>query len=93
MKQYGYFALLLEVAEADGPRMSNINVLVLSVRCTSIDRWNFGIGYTNAQCGLRSPVPHGSVLGYIRARILDIVPLRVCRGLQQTRLFSPELAT
>ena len=40
-------------------------------------------------CGLRSRVPRGHVLGYIRARVLVIVPLRVCRGPQQTRRFHP----
>jgi len=31
--------------------------------------------------------------GDIKARIPVIVPLRVCNGPQQTRLYSPELAT
>ena len=35
--------------------------------------------------GLRCPVPRGHVLGYIRAHVLVIVPLRVCSGPQQTR--------
>ena len=39
--------------------------------------------------GLRSPVPQGHVLEYIRACILVIVPLCVCSGSQQTRTFHP----
>ena len=44
---------------------------------------NFGIGeraLSALMCGLRSPVPDSRVLGYIRARILVIVPLRVVAG-------------
>ena len=54
------------------------------------------VRYTSAQCAdvrAAKPSAHGHVLGYIRARILVIVPLCVRSGRQQTRSFSPELAT
>ena len=49
-----------------------------------------GLECSSAQCvdvGLRSPVPRGHVLGYIRARVLVIVPLRVCSRPRKTRRF------
>ena len=43
--------------------------------------WGLDIRALSAlMCGLRSPVPYDHVLGKIRARILDIVPLRVRSG-------------
>ena len=56
----------------------SVGILVLDIRALGA-----------LMCRLRSPVPHGHVLGYIRARILVIVPLRVCSGSEQTRRFSP----
>ena len=54
----------------------DFGILVLGIRALRALMW-------------RSPVPYGHASGYIRTRILDIVPLRVCSRPQQTRRFSP----